>query len=250
MSGALPTCVVIGAMKCGTSALHRHLDRHPQIAMAAGKELNFFFGPDVPPHPREEDWWLTGQWHRGTGWYADQFDPAAPVRGEASPGYTDPSHPEAPGRMRALLPDARLVYLVRDPVARAVSQWQHHVRDGAERRPVFEAVLDPDSQYLTRSRYAERLAPFREHFPDEQLLVVVQERLLRDPRRELAQVYAHVGADPAFWDDALTERVHGGGPPDVVPTELRAAVWDAVGDDVDALRALVDDPLEEWPDPR
>jgi Sulfotransferase family len=247
---ALPTCVVIGAMKCGTSALHRHLDRHPEIAMAGGKELNFFFGPDRPPHHREEEWWTTGQWHRGVAWYAAQHDPSARVRGESSPGYTDPSHPEVPARMGTVLPGARLVCLVRDPVARAVSQWEHHTRDGTECRPVAEAVLDPASQYLERSRYAERLAPFRHHFSDEQLLVVVQERLLTDPRRELARVYGHVGADPGFWDDALTERVHVGGGRGGVPDGLAGAVWEAVGDDVDDLRALLDDAVVEWPDPR
>jgi hypothetical protein len=247
----LPTCIVVGAMKCGTTALHRQLDLHPEIAMARVKELNFFFGPGTAPHERADEWWRTGQWHRGLGWYAAQHDGCARVRGESSPGYTDPAHDEVPARMHLVVPDVRLVYLVRDPVARAVSQWRHHTRDGTEQRALEDAVLDPASQYLARSRYAERVAPFLEHFPQAQLLVVVQERLLADPRTELARVYDHVGADPTYWTDALAERVHvGDGPEQMAPPPLARAVWDAVAGDVTQVRRLVGDPLPEWPDPR
>lgn len=252
LRGRLPTCLVVGAMKCGTSALHAHLDRHPEVAMAPGKELNFFLGPEQAPHDEESSWWREGQWHRGVEWYAGCFDPTAPVRGESSPGYTGPGHPEVPHRIRALLPDVRLVHLVRDPVDRALSQWRHHVRDGTEPRPAAEAVLDPGSQYLERSRYAGQLAPYLALFPAEQVLVVVQERLLARPRAELARVFAHVGADPGYWDDALAGRVHVGAAAEDVPDRdgLARAVWQEVGDDVDRLRALLGDPLAEWHDPR
>jgi hypothetical protein len=243
---ALPTTVVVGAMKCGTSALHTYLAAHPDIAMSEPKEVNFFFGPATPPPGSPDTWWRHGQWHRGQEWYAAHFDGRRPVRGESSPGYTDPAHPEVPGRMAAVLPDVRLVYLVRDPVQRAVSQHRHHVRDGTEPRPPAEAVLDEDSQYLARSRYAERIAPFLEHFPREQLLVVVQERLLADRRGELRRVYRHVGADPDFWHPDLLERVHVGGEEGDVPSLLRRRVWERVGDDVDRLCDLVGDELPEW----
>ena len=242
----LPTTVVVGAMKCGTSALHTYLAAHPDVAMSEPKEVNFFFGPSTAPPGPPDTWWRHGQWHRGPDWYARHFDPGRPVRGESSPGYTDPSHPEVPARMAALLPDARLVYLVRDPVQRAVSQYRHHGRDGTERRPLAEAVLDEDSQYLARSRYAERIAPFLDHFGPEQLLVVVQERLLADRRGELRRVFAHVGADPDFWHPDLLGRVHVGGDHLDVPPRLQRAVWGRVGDDVDRLRHLVGDELPEW----
>src|SRR5690606_11798413 len=106
---ALPNLVVIGAMKCGTSALHALLDHHPEIAMSRPKELNFFLGDDGGA---SHDWML-GNWRRGLRWYAGHFPVTARVRGESSPGYTSPAHPEAAGRMAAVIPDARLVYLVR-----------------------------------------------------------------------------------------------------------------------------------------
>jgi hypothetical protein len=231
-------------MKCGTSALCRYLDLHPDIAMAPAKEVNFFFGgrdtADSSPAT-----WRTGQWSRGTRWYAANFDATAPVRGEASPGYTSPDHPHVARRMAATIPEARLVYLVRDPADRAVSHYEHHAREGAERRPLEEAVLDPDSQYLARSRYFERLAPFLEVFPSEQILVVVSERLLHDRRRQLERVFAHVGADPGWWDDGLQQRVNVGGAQ--APAGLRRAVTDEVADDTARLARYLDDDLPEWP---
>lgn len=243
----LPTLLVVGAMKCGTSALHDLLDRHPDVAMAPGKELNFFFGPEQPPHGDPEEWWRDGQWHRGRQWYAARFDPDAPVRGESSPGYTDPANPDAAARIRELVPDVRLVHLVRDPLERALSQWRHHVRDGTETRPAEVALLDPASQYVSRSRYVERLEPFLDLFPADQLLVVVQERLRARTDHEVRRVLAHAGADPDRWPavnaSTTPDRPHASD----VPLGLRAAFAERTADDVARLRRLLDDELPEWP---
>lgn len=244
--GALPDLVVIGAMKCATTALHAYLDAHPDIAMWDGKEANFFTGDDTAPPVDPAEWWRHGQWHRGVGWYASLFDPAARLRGESSPGYTAPDNPEAAARMAGVVPHARLVYLVRDPVARAVSQFAHHARDGDEQRPAGEALLDQDSQYVTRSRYHERLRPFLDRFPRDQVLVVVQERLRDRRRQQLRRVYAHVGADPGWWDDALGREWHVGGHAVELPGEVAETFRELVADDVDRLRELLGDAIPEW----
>lgn len=247
MPGALPTFVVIGAMKCGTSALHRCLGAHPQVQISDPKELNFFFGsPAGADGGASASSWHRGQWHRGMGWYAGQFDPGVPVRGESSPGYTSPDHPEVAARMASVVPDVRLVCLVRDPVERALSQYAHHRREGAERRPVGQALLDPDSQYVTRSRYADRLEPFLERFPATALLVVVQERLLADRRGQIRAVLGHVDADPGWESPALDWRVHVGSPPPAVSDDVRAGLRERVADDVDRVRELIGDDLPEW----
>jgi hypothetical protein len=245
-AGRMPEVIVIGAMKCATSAMHHYLDVHPEISMASAKELNFFSGPEDPPDADPQEWWRWGQWHRGPDWYADQFDPDAPVRGEASPAYTAPSSPHAPDRMAATVPEARLFYLVRDPVERAVSQYAHHRRDGTEQRPLEQAVLDPGSEYLERSRYHRRLVPFLQRFPREQVKVVVQERLRERRGAELADIYAHAGVDPEWRDPRQHEDVHVAPSSCPVPDRLRAAVWEQVGDDVERLRELLDDDLPEW----
>jgi Sulfotransferase domain len=187
----LPNLIVIGAMKCGTTALHRILDTHPDIAMAPEKELNFFFGPATQPPT-----WHAGNWHRGTDWYAGRFDARARVRGEASPGYTSPHHPEVAARMATVVPEARLVYLVRDPLARAVSQYHHHVRDGTEHRPIVAALRDPASQYLSRSCYHARLEPFLAHYHPDRITAVAQEALRADPRRALGPLLRQLDVDP------------------------------------------------------
>jgi hypothetical protein len=246
MPSALPNTIVLGAMKCATTAMHRYLDAHPQISMSRLKEVNFFIGPDTAPHGDAETWWRSGHWHRGVDWYASLFDGSAPVRGETSPGYTSPDAPEVAPRMASLLPDARLVYLVRHPVERAVSQYRHHHRDGTERRALEEALLDPGSQYLARSRYHERLVPFLERFAAEQILVVVQERLLRDRGAQMAAVYRHLGADPDWRGDVLAHEFHVGGDRLGTPPALCESFMDRVGDDVARLRVLLDDDLPEW----
>jgi hypothetical protein len=242
----LPDVLVIGAMKCGTSAVHAYLDAHPDIAMSRPKELNFFNGPDVAPHDDADRWWLTGQWHRGLQWYGAQLDADAAVRGESSPAYTSPTSPEAPARMAALVPRVRLVYLVRDPFQRAVSQFAHHARDGAERRTPAEALLDPGSEYVARSRYVERLEPYLRLFDREQLHVVVTERLAARRGPEVAALYRHVGVDPSWSDGRLQRRVHEGGHRVEVPRRVREEFADRVADDTARLRELLGDDLAEW----
>jgi hypothetical protein len=191
-------------------------------------------------------------------WYASLFDARFPVRGESSPGYTSPDHGEVAPRMADVLPDARIVFLVRDPVRRALSQYHHHRRDGAERRSPEEALLDPETQYLSRGRYHERLEPFLHRFHREQILVVVQERLQSSPARELRAVYAHVGADPVHADSWPRS------PQDMAPENmawpldkpamrlrraedrLRDAVRERLGDDLARLRNLMRDDIPEW----
>lgn len=241
----LPNVIVIGAMKCATSAVHAYLDSHPDVSMSRPKELNFFNGPDVAPHGDASTWWRQGQWHRGLAWYASQFDPEASVRGESSPAYTSPSFPRAAERMAEVVPHTRLVYLVRDPVQRALSQYAHHRRDGTEQRPVREAILDPGSQYLSRGRYHERLAPYLSRFEREQIHTVVQERLLARRGPEVARLYQHVGVDPDWRDDSLDQRFHVGSTPEA-PHDLRVQVRARVADDVDRLRELIGDDLPEW----
>lgn len=186
-SGALPTFVIIGAMKCGTTSLHYYLGMHPEIGMSAEKELAYF----------AEEW----NWKRGEPWYRRQFDPARPVRGEASPHYTcHPQYQGVPERMHALLPEAKLIYLVRDPVERIVSHYCHDVVRGFERAPLAEAVLAPDSKYLQRSQYHRQIGRYLPYYPPEAVLVVDQADLRDDRRETLRRVFAFVGAEPDAWD--------------------------------------------------
>jgi hypothetical protein len=122
----LPTFVVIGAMKAGTVSLRHCLDDHPDVFLGGGGmfgEPNFF----VAEH----------NWPRGRGWYESLFDGAdqAAVIGECSPCYTWAHvYRGVPERMAQVIPQARLVYVVRDPIARMQSMYMHQVSAGRERR--------------------------------------------------------------------------------------------------------------------
>jgi Sulfotransferase family len=242
--GALPNVVVIGAMKAGTTAVHRALDAHACVSMSSPKELCFFYDPPsrvaaCPPDFDRSNAWSPGNWHRGIEWYAAHFNPEATVRGESSPGYTSPSFAEVAERMASVVPDVRLVYIVRDPVARAMSQYRHHVRDGTERRSLCEAVLDPDSDYVRRSRFFERLEPFIAWFDREQLLVIMQEDLARNPAATMGEVFAHVGlrGGPVPGARSVVGRRHG---------HVVKAMRELIGDDTAALRRFLRRPLDEW----
>lgn len=245
-TGALPDLVIIGAMKCGTTALHGYLDHHPDIAMSRPKELNFFFGAEQPPG-QDDRRWANGNWHLGLVWYADQFPASAPLRGEASPGYTSPDHPEVAERMAAIIPGVRLIYLVRDPIERALSQYRHHRAEGTERRPLPQALTDPASQYVSRGRYHERLQPFLARFPQEQVLVVALEDLRRAPVATLRRVFGFVGAGETFRHTDVPDGWHTSDTLPHLDASLRARLQAALRDDVDRLRALVGGALPEWP---
>jgi hypothetical protein len=246
--GALPNLVVIGAMKCGTTSLHHYLDQHPEIAMSRPKELNFFIGSPTDGAPGDGSHaWARGNWHRGPSWYCGHFDPAAPVRGEASPGYTSPSHPEVAGRMAALIPGAHLVLSVRDPIRRAVSQYWHHHRQGAEQRPLEEALLDPGSQYVSRGRYFERLGPFLGAGFRERLSLVVQEELHADHRPTLRSLFGQLGVDDGYWSEAMEERRNESpSQPPGLTDRLRVRLAEALRDDADRLRAFAGRDFPGW----
>ena len=196
----LPNLLVIGAMKCGTSSLHRYLGLHPEIAMSRSKELNFFLPPESGQDGGAGDLLLErSSCDRGIDWYAQQFEPA-PIRGESSVAYSFPWFEKvADDAARALGGDSgptRLIYVVRDPIERMLS---HHRQFAArDRRPVAEALLDPDGPYLRASSYATALAPFIESFGRDSLLVLDQARLRDDRERAMAEAFTFLGVDPDF----------------------------------------------------
>lgn len=206
-AGALPSLIVIGAMKCGTSALHYYLDLHPEVQMSSPKELNFYCGEaevraPLTRAPAVEQRIMSGgqnRWALGVEWYSRHFDPRARVRGEASPNYTAPWYPRVAERMASVAPEARLILMVRDPLDQLVSQHLHYRHAGHESRALAEALSDPDGLYFERARYYKRLEPFLGLFPREQIMVVAQEDLLRRRRETLTRVFGFLGIEEGFW---------------------------------------------------
>lgn len=185
-AGALPNLIVIGAQKCGTSGLHYYLGLHPEIAVSSPKELNFFIAER--------------NWPRGLDWYRAQFDASAPVRVEASPNYTAyPQHEGVPERMSEVVPEARLIYIVRDPIERIAAHWVHNYSKGRHEGEL-EAILKPKTSYIDRSRYAMQLERFLAVYPREQVLVLENEDLRSHRDETLRAVFEFAGADSGFTD--------------------------------------------------
>jgi hypothetical protein len=193
---SLPTFVVIGAMKAGTVSLRHYLDEHPQVFLGRGgrfSEPNFFIAEE--------------NWSRGRGWYESLFAGAgrAAAVGECSPCYTWAHvYRGVPERMAQVVPEARLVYVVRDPIARMQSMYMHQVSAGRERRRPEVALLD--DRYLGPSLYGFQLAAFLDHFDRGQVLVIASETLRDRPREALSAVFGHLAVDPAAVD--LDQRRH------------------------------------------
>lgn len=207
--GDLPGLIIPGAMKAGTTSLFRHLEGHPRLALAPRKEVHYF----------------DHHFHRGPAWYRRQFpgarptaSDAVPIACEASPYYM--FEPRVPQRVHDLVPDVKLVFLLRDPVERAFSHYHNNRRLGRE--PLdFEAALDAEDDrtlaeedrlhadplhvsephrlysYRRRGLYAEQLLRWQACFAADQMLVIDARRLFTDPAAVVAEVLRFVGV--AQW---------------------------------------------------
>jgi hypothetical protein len=177
----LPTFVVIGCMKGGTTSVAEYLGAHPDVFMATPKELNFF----------------SNHWERGPRWYEGFFEAAgrARARGEASPRYSrSPRYGEVPRRMAALIPDVRIVYLLRDPIQRIRSAYAHWYFQGVEHRSLEIAVRDRP-EYIDDSRYAFQIERYLEYFDRRQLLVLHSDSLRTRRAETMRQIFEFVGVD-------------------------------------------------------
>lgn len=203
---ALPNVLIIGAQRCGTSSLYKYLEQHPEVDASIRKETQYF----------------TEFAHRREAWYRAHFRLSLPFIGagtrvtfEATPDYL--LDPRCPARAIALLGDVRVVALLRDPVERAFSHYQHNRRRGTE--PLsFEDALEsegdrlagfrklmreqPDApltkeyarfSYVTRGLYAEQLEHWLEFFPLERMFITSSEDFFRDTPGVFGRLTAFLG---------------------------------------------------------
>jgi hypothetical protein len=202
MDGRLPDFLGLGAQKGGTTTLQRLLEQHPGAYLPPAKELHYF----------------SLHYAAGEAWYRQQFAAASAAQccGEITPYYL--FHPAALVRIQGLLPQARLIVLLRDPVQRALSQYFHSRRLGleplelepalaaeAERLAGAEATLaaadgrhrsHQEHSYVARSRYEQQLQRLEGLFPADQLLVLRSEDLFEQPQQVWDQLLAFLQLEP------------------------------------------------------
>ena len=202
----LPSALIIGAQRSGTTSLFNYLAQHPDVRQPLGKEIHYF---DL-------------HYARGIRWYRGRFPFRHRLRGgaltiDASPYYL--LHPLAPERAARLLPGVKLVAILRNPIDRAFSHYQHEVRDGREtlsfpeaiereaerlgdeeerlrRDPTYYSYNHHRYSYTRRGRYLEQITRWMQHYPRSRLLVIQSERLFTEPAAVCAELYEFLGLRP------------------------------------------------------
>jgi hypothetical protein len=262
---SLPDFLVIGAKRGGSTSLYRNLVRTPGV---------------LPLFPRVADvkgtYFFDVEHARGERWYRSHF-PSAGVRrraeargpvavGEASPYYL--SHPHAAARAAGLVPDARIVAVLRDPVARAHSHYQERHRQGIETLPTFAAAVEAEDErlrgevehmleepgyvswnhlnfgYLAQSDYAAGLRRWLAVFPAEQVLVLRSEDLYADDAAVLARVRGFLGLEAK--PPAETKQWNRTGSSELDPG-LARELDQRLAPSVAALSELLGWPADPWP---
>jgi hypothetical protein len=257
--------LIIGAPKAGTTSLFEYMRVHPQIHMPAEKELYFFN--------------MDRSYRRGWDWYSAAILRGAPpgaICGEATTEYMsgapytnitdqpdrgrppedtgdDESLEEViPRRIEQVLPDVKLICVLRDPVARAYSHYRMMALGGVESRTFEEVVdqlLDPavlkhtrvarsrDNGYVINGEYARLLAGFLRVFPREQLMAIFSDELAQSPRQVLAHLFEFIGASPDFLPDNLDTRYRAAATKQRIPG-LNLVTWQMGMARVRSARAL------------
>jgi hypothetical protein len=181
--GSLPDFIIIGAQKCGTTTFYGLLCRHPNVEPAAIRELHFFDRSD--------------RFEKGVEWYRRCFPPPRwrngrrSITGEKTPFYL--FHPHVPERMAEVVPRARLIVLLRNPVDRAYSQYHHDMRRAqasgtTDPRSFEEAIEQHNSSYLPRGIYVDQLLRWSEYFSKEQMLILKSEDFFKHTTETLTLV--------------------------------------------------------------
>ena len=194
----MPDFVIIGAMKCATSTLHDQLSSVSGISMSEPKEPNFFSDEQ--------------NWERGIGWYESLFElmPRSDLKGESSTHYTKrPTYPRCVDRMHEHLKHAKLIYVMRHPIERIVSQYIHEWSQRViEKDCSIDTAIERYPMLVDYSRYSMQLLPFIERWGREAVLPVFFERLMRDPQPEFERIGRFLGIEsPMVWDQESARNV-------------------------------------------
>ena len=184
----LPDFLIIGAAKSGTTSLHRLLSQHESFFMSNPKEIEFFSKDN--------------KYARGPEWYGAHFSGAGEQQlcGESTSQYTFwPQYPDTFPRMSQLIPQAKLIYIMRNPIDRAYSHYAQLVKNGQCQRTqlrvmqTFEDVIGQETEVLSASRYTQQLERVLQYYPRAQCLLLLIDDLKRQPMEVLGRIERFLG---------------------------------------------------------
>ncbi|WP_317931349.1 sulfotransferase [Halioxenophilus sp. WMMB6] len=180
-----PDFFVVGAMKAGTTTLHDHLASNSHVFMVRPKEPGYFSQPDV--------------YARGDEWYLSLFANAGQEQcwGDGSTCYSRwPTYPDVPARIHARNPNAKFIYVVRDPVKRAYSHYRHRMEEVAMHGGefmTFSQAIERDEEMMMAGRYADQLQRFLEFFPLDRFYIFDFQQMVANPQAVLTEVFNFLG---------------------------------------------------------
>lgn len=234
-----PHFIGIGAMKAATSWLFKMLSMHPEVYFPRGKEVAYWNGDfDKKAHI---DTYLTA-FNEGT---------AAALGGKS--GDITPLYMLIPERdialLRETLPDVRLLFIARNPVERAISGSDFHMKFRPQQVKNYENLLF--SPFITNcGLYMTYLDNWMKHFPRESLHVIIQDDIRSDPRKIMRGVADHIGLDPAIWEQIpaqfLQQQSNAAEKKTVVSEEVRARLKDVYREDVERFSTFLGRDLTHW----
>lgn len=202
-----PDFIIIGAMKCATSSLHEQLALQPGIFMTELKEPNFFSNDE--------------QYAKGMEWYLSHFAPAKPddICGESSTHYTKlPTYPQTIARLRQHFPNVKLIYVMRHPIDRLISQYIHEWTEKVISVNINQAVNEYP-ELIAYSQYSMQLKPYFETFGKERVLPVFFERMIAHPQAELERICQFIGyKGKPVWDEQLNAQ-------NISTERMRKSAW-------------------------
>ena len=208
---ALPNFIIIGAQKSGTTSLHNYLSQHPQLLAASRKEVQYFDGGLIPE---------INTFKKGENWYRSHF-PLIKKLGkncqtfDANPNYI--FNPVVPKRIFKLIPNAKLVVVLRNPTERAISHYFHMERKNFDTLPMLEAMKEEENRlkeilehedyknrsfrrhsYKLRGHYKEQIERYLKYFSKEQIHIISSEEFFNHPEKALKNIFNFIGVDSSF----------------------------------------------------
>ncbi|MEC8965469.1 MAG: sulfotransferase [Pseudomonadota bacterium] len=181
-----PNFLIIGAARSATTSLYKYLSHHPEVFFPTIKEINYFSNERF--------------WQRGEAWYTNQFNSAVGKKaiGEASTSYTSAvgNNDIVPKRIKSALGSIKLIYIVRDPIDRALSHYMHYYHRSERVMPISELLNNKVYEdTLWQGKYAHQIDMYLRHFTANSLLVITVDELKSNPQKTMDRIFSHIEID-------------------------------------------------------